>query len=140
MTFTRHGFIGAWERKLTIPHDFLTASVVNMWQIHIEESDSEEATEMALPSRLGFGIFLAPFHAPFDNPTLALERDLELLEWLDYLGYDEAWIGEHHSCGWETIASPEIFIAAAAQRTPRTARPPAGALGWRHTAAGRRPR
>ena len=72
---------------------------------------------MALPSRLGFGIFLAPFHAPFDNPTLALERDLELLEWLDYLGYDEAWIGEHHSCGWETIASPEIFIAAAAQRT-----------------------
>ena len=72
---------------------------------------------MALPSRMGFGIFLAPFHAPFDNPTLALERDLELLEWLDYLGYDVAWIGEHHSCGWETIASPEIFIAAAAQRT-----------------------
>ncbi len=45
---------------------------------------------MALPTRLGFGIFLAPFHAPFDNPTLALERDLELLEWLDYLGFDEA--------------------------------------------------
>jgi len=74
---------------------------------------------MALPSRLGFGIFLAPFHAPFDNPTLALQRDLELLEWLDYLGYDMAWIGEHHSCGWETIASPEIFIAAAAERTKR---------------------
>ena len=63
---------------------------------------------MALPSRLGFGIFLAPFHAPFDNPTLALQRDLELLEWLDYLGYDMAWIGEHHSCGWETIASPAL--------------------------------
>jgi limonene 1,2-monooxygenase len=60
---------------------------------------------------------MAPFHAPFDNPTLALERDLELLEWLDSLGYDVAWIGEHHSCGWEIIASPEIFIAAAAQRT-----------------------
>ncbi len=74
---------------------------------------------MALPLRLGFGIFLAPFHAPFDNPTLALQRDLELLEWLDYLGYDVAWIGEHHSCGWETIASPEIFIAAAAERTRR---------------------
>lgn len=74
---------------------------------------------MTLPSRLGFGIFLAPFHAPFDNPTLALQRDLELLQWLDYLGYDVAWIGEHHSCGWETIASPEIFIAAAAERTKR---------------------
>jgi limonene 1,2-monooxygenase len=72
---------------------------------------------MALPPRLRFGVFLAPFHAPFDNPTLALERDLELLEWLDRLGYDEAWIGEHHSCGWETIASPEIFIANAAPRT-----------------------
>jgi limonene 1,2-monooxygenase len=51
------------------------------------------------------------------NPTLALHRDLELVEWLDHLGYDEAWIGEHHSAGSELIASPEVFIAAAAQRT-----------------------
>ena len=68
---------------------------------------------------LRFGIFLAPFHQLGDNPTLALERDLELIEWLDRLGYDEAWIGEHHSAGWEIIASPELFIAAAAQRTKR---------------------
>ena len=66
---------------------------------------------------LRFGIFLAPFHAPHRNPTLALERDLELIERLDELGYDEAWIGEHHSAGFEIIASPEVFIAAAAQRT-----------------------
>ncbi|MBW8267999.1 LLM class flavin-dependent oxidoreductase [Caldovatus aquaticus] len=66
---------------------------------------------------LRFGIFLAPFHRVGDNPTLALARDLELIEWLDWLGYDEAWIGEHHSAGWEIIASPEIFIAAAAERT-----------------------
>lgn len=66
---------------------------------------------------LKFGIFLAPFHRVGDNPTLALSRDLELIAWLDSLGYDEAWIGEHHSAGWETIASPEIFIAAAAERT-----------------------
>jgi limonene 1,2-monooxygenase len=72
---------------------------------------------MALPAYMRFGIFLAPFHRYPDNPTLALERDLELLEWLDKLGYDEAWIGEHHSAGWETIASPELFIAAAIQRT-----------------------
>ena len=26
-------------------------------------------------------------------------------------------MGEHHSAGWETIASPEIFLSAAAQRT-----------------------
>ncbi len=53
------------------------------------------------------------------NPTLLLHRDLELIEWLDKLGYDEAWIGEHHSAGSELIASPEVFIAAAAQRTSR---------------------
>lgn len=64
-----------------------------------------------------FGIFLAPFHALGENPTLAIHRDLELIEWLDHLGYDEAWIGEHHSGGWEIIASPEVFIAAAAERT-----------------------
>ena len=68
---------------------------------------------------LRFGIFLAPFHRLGDNPTLALARDLELVEWLDHLGYDEAWIGEHHSAGWETIASPEIFIGVAADRTHR---------------------
>jgi limonene 1,2-monooxygenase len=66
---------------------------------------------------LRFGIFLAPFHPPHRNPTLALERDLELIVRLDELGYDEAWIGEHHSAGFEIIASPEVFIAAAAQRT-----------------------
>src|SRR3974390_853038 len=66
---------------------------------------------------LRFGIFLAPFHPAGQNPTLALERDLELIVRLDELGYDEAWIGEHHSGGTEIIASPEVFIAAAAQRT-----------------------
>jgi limonene 1,2-monooxygenase len=66
---------------------------------------------------LSFGIFLAPFHRVGENPTLALARDMELIEWLDHLGYDEAWIGEHHSAGWELIASPELVIAAAAERT-----------------------
>lgn len=70
-----------------------------------------------MSSRLRFGIFLAPFHKPGINPTLALQNDLELIQWLDRCGYDEAWIGEHHSAGSEIIASPEIFIAAAAERT-----------------------
>ena len=54
-----------------------------------------------------FGVFLAPFHALNENPTLMFERDLELIMLLDRLGYDEAWIGEHHSGGFETIAAPE---------------------------------
>ena len=67
--------------------------------------------------RMGFGIFLAPFHRAGENPTLAFQRDLGLIQHLDALGYDEAWVGEHHSAGSEIIASPEIFIAAAAERT-----------------------
>src|SRR5947207_2792942 len=63
------------------------------------------------------GIFLAPFHALDQDPTEALHRDLELIEHLDRLGYEEAWIGEHHSAGFEIIASPEVFIASAAART-----------------------
>jgi hypothetical protein len=67
--------------------------------------------------RLRFGIFLAPFHKPGINPTLALQSDLELIQWLDRCGYDEAWFGEHHSAGTEISASPEILMAVAAERT-----------------------
>jgi limonene 1,2-monooxygenase len=66
---------------------------------------------------LTFGTFIAPFHRIGENPTLAIDRDIELIQWLDHLGYDEAWIGEHHSAGWETIAAPELIIAAAAEKT-----------------------
>ena len=68
-------------------------------------------------SRLRFGAFIPPHTPPDENPILALEHDMDLVEWLDKLNYDEAWIGEHHSGGWEIVASPELFIAAAAQRT-----------------------
>ena len=70
-----------------------------------------------MTDRLRAGIFLAPFHPVDENPTLAIERDFQLIEHLDRLGYDEAWVGEHHSAGYEIIASPELFIAAAAERT-----------------------
>lgn len=69
------------------------------------------------PERMKFGIFMAPFHRVGDNPTLAIHRDMDLIEWLDHLGYDEAWIGEHHSGGWEIIADPALIIAAVAERT-----------------------
>ncbi len=64
-----------------------------------------------------FGAFIAPFHPLNENPTLALERDLDLVVHMDKLGFDEAWIGEHHSAGYELIASPELFIATVAERT-----------------------
>jgi limonene 1,2-monooxygenase len=69
------------------------------------------------PRHKRFGAFMAPFHPPTEHPLLALERDMELLTWLDELAFDEAWVGEHHSAGWEYISSPEIFVAMAAERT-----------------------
>ena len=69
--------------------------------------------------RLGFGAFLAPHHPIGENPTLQFRRDLKFVEHLDELGYDEFWCGEHHSSGWEMIASPEMFLAAAGERTKR---------------------
>lgn len=71
------------------------------------------------PERLRFGSFLAPFHSVRDDPTLALERDMLLCEHLDALGFDEVWLGEHHSAGYEIISCPEMFIAEAACRTKR---------------------
>ena len=69
--------------------------------------------------RMKFGIFLAPFHRVGENPTVAMQRDMELIQHLDALDYDEAWIGEHHSYGRELIADPAMFIAAAAVQTRR---------------------
>lgn len=70
-------------------------------------------------SHLRFGYFIAPYHRAGTSPTVALHRDLNFVEHIDRLGFDEVWFGEHHSAGTEIIGSPEIFIAAAASRAPR---------------------
>lgn len=70
-------------------------------------------------ARMKFGAFLAPHHPIGEHPMLQMRNDLKLAEHLDQLGYDEFWVGEHHSTGWEVIASPELFLAAAGERTHR---------------------
>ena len=72
-----------------------------------------------MPQNLTFGTFIAPFHRLGDNPMLSMRRDLELIEWCDELGFDEAWVGEHHSAAWENISDPVVFLAAAGERTKR---------------------
>jgi limonene 1,2-monooxygenase len=68
---------------------------------------------------LRFGAFLAPHHPIGEHPVLQFQSDLAFVQQLEQLGYDEFWCGEHHSTGWEVIASPELFLAAAAERTHR---------------------
>ena len=70
-------------------------------------------------ARIRFGSFLAPHHPVGSDPTLQFQLDLGLVAHLDRLGFDEFWCGEHHSSGWEMIASPELFLAMAAERTKR---------------------
>ena len=63
------------------------------------------------------GVFLPPFHPNDEDPLLCMERDFQLMQWLDAHNYTEAWIGEHHSGGYEIYGQPELFIATAAERT-----------------------
>jgi len=70
-------------------------------------------------NKLKLGLFIPPFHACNEDPTLSLERDLEITEYADRIGLSEVWFGEHHSGGYEIIMSPELMVAAAAARTSR---------------------
>lgn len=74
---------------------------------------------MAITGELTFGALLSPVHSSAENPTLALARDVELIETLDDLGFDEVWVEEHHAGGWQYVASPEVLLAAVATRTRR---------------------
>jgi limonene 1,2-monooxygenase len=70
-------------------------------------------------AKMRFGMFMSPFHVPpaGHSPTVAFTRDIQTIRLLDVLGYDECWIGEHHSGGAEIISSPELFIANVAPVT-----------------------
>ncbi|MET4240760.1 LLM class flavin-dependent oxidoreductase [Bradyrhizobium sp. RT10b] len=70
-------------------------------------------------TKLKFGAFHPPHHPVGEHPTLQLRRDLDFVVHLDRLGFDEFWCGEHHSSGWGTIGSPELFLASAGERTQR---------------------
>jgi limonene 1,2-monooxygenase len=104
---TGRSMAGHWSRSGGVATRHLTVLVTQL----------PAGGSMPAPWPLRFGVFYAPFHPVGQNPTLALEYDLERVVALDALGYDEAWFGEHHSGGYEIIACPEIFIAAAAERT-----------------------
>ena len=66
-----------------------------------------------------FSLFMMPCHHPADNPALAFQRDIGLIHLADELGFDEAFIGEHHSGGWETMPAPEMALSMAAAKAHR---------------------
>ncbi len=66
-----------------------------------------------------FSVFMMPLHLPSENPSLALERDIRMIDRCEDLGFDEFFIGEHHSAGWETISNPEMVLAKASVTAKR---------------------
>src|ERR1700689_1556094 len=87
-------------------------------RLSLESGKPEERTIMSLRrGRLKFGVFIPPQNRVGLNPNLAIRRSVELIEHLDNFGFDEAWVGEHHSGGAEIMSSPDLVLAAAAERT-----------------------
>jgi limonene 1,2-monooxygenase len=70
-------------------------------------------------SNLKFGMFMPPLHPPRTSVTRDLAKDIEIVEWMDDIGFNECWFGEHHTSGYEIITSPDLMIMQAAERTKR---------------------
>jgi len=75
-----------------------------------------------------FGYFAMPSHPPERGLKDGHDWDLQVLRWLDDLGYAEAWIGEHHTAPWEPHPSPDLLIAQALLQTSRIRLGPGGFL------------
>lgn len=76
-------------------------------------------------SPIRYGMFIMPFHPPHKSVGQCIDEDLELVALTEELGFDEFWIGEHHTMKYETYPMPELFIARAMADTDRIRMGPA---------------
>lgn len=81
--------------------------------------DAAEGCVRTRRRRLSFGVFLQPLHHPSESLQSAMRRDVAVAKLAEEYGFDELWVGEHHNDVWETIASPELFLAHLAAQTSR---------------------
>ena len=81
------------------------------------------------------GIFIMPWH-PSEKPLAqCFAEDIELVVHAEALGFDEFWIGEHHTMKYEAVVVPEVFIARALGETDRIRLGPAPiCLNYHHPA------
>jgi alkanesulfonate monooxygenase SsuD/methylene tetrahydromethanopterin reductase-like flavin-dependent oxidoreductase (luciferase family) len=59
---------------------------------------------------LKLGMFVMPVHDPAKPMAQCFDEDLELAVKCEALGFDDFWVGEHHSSAYENIVMPEIFL------------------------------
>ena len=64
-------------------------------------------------------MFVMPIHDPHKPLAQCIDEDLELAVLCEELGFDDFWVGEHHSSSVENIVMPEIFLAKVLGLTQR---------------------
>jgi len=74
---------------------------------------------MSENGRLRLGMFVMPVHDPRKPLSQCFDEDLELAVRCEELGFDDFWVGEHHSSTYENIVMPEIFLARVLGETSR---------------------
>lgn len=74
------------------------------------------------------GYFAMPSHPPERGLKAGHDWDLQVVRWLDELGYEEAWFGEHHTAPWEPHPAPDLLVAQALMQTSRIRLGPGGFL------------
>ena len=62
---------------------------------------------------LKYGMFLMPIHNPAKSKSQCYDEDLELISLCEQWGFEEAWVGEHHTSSYKNIVMPEIFLGKA---------------------------
>ena len=75
-----------------------------------------------------FGLFAMPAHPPERDLKAGFEFDLEVIRWLDQLGYGEAWVGEHHTVAWEPNPAPDLLLVRGFAETKTIRLGPGGFL------------
>ena len=71
------------------------------------------------------GYFTMPSHPPECGLKEGHDWDLQTIRWLDELGYQEVWIGEHHTAPWEPHPAPDLCWRRRSCRRKTSASAPA---------------
>lgn len=64
-----------------------------------------------------FGVFSMPEYRPELNWNLAHHQMVDLAVHVEELGFEEYWVGEHHTQGHESSPMPELQLASMAEAT-----------------------